>query len=113
MTEPSVSPSLSASPLLEVRGLRKHFSARGRGAQERLIKAVDDINLSVSAGQTVALVGESGSGKSTTAYCILRLENVTSGSIFFQGKDITHLSPVPCSRFGGTCRSSSRTRWPH
>jgi ABC-type oligopeptide transport system ATPase subunit len=77
--------------LLEVRGLRKYFRARGRGVQERLIKAVDDIDLSVPAGQTVALVGESGSGKSTTAYCILRLENVTSGSIVFQGKDITHL----------------------
>jgi len=39
----------------------------------------------------VALVGESGSGKSTTAYCILRLEDVTAGSVFFQGQDITHL----------------------
>src|SRR6201999_444116 len=40
---------------------------------------------------TVALVGESGSGKSTTAYCILRLEDVTAGSVFVQGQDITHL----------------------
>ena len=80
MTEPGA----AASPLLEVRGLRKYFRARGRGAEERLIKAVDDVNLSVPAGQTVALVGESGSGKSTTAYCILRLEDVTAGSVFFQ-----------------------------
>ena len=87
MTEPEA----AVSPLLEVRGLRKYFRVRGRRVQERLIKAVDDIDLSVSAGQTVALVGESGSGKSTTAYCILRLEDVTSGSVFFQGQDITHL----------------------
>jgi ABC-type oligopeptide transport system ATPase subunit len=89
MTEPDT----SAAPLLEVRGLRKYFRVRGRGVQERLIKAVDDIDLSVSAGQTVALVGESGSGKSTTAYCILRLENVTGGSVRFQGQDITQLPP--------------------
>jgi ABC-type oligopeptide transport system ATPase subunit len=87
MTEPEA----AVPPLLEVRGLHKYFRMRGHAAQERLIKAVNDVNLSVPAGQTVALVGESGSGKSTTAYCILRLENVTSGSIFFQGKDITHL----------------------
>ncbi len=87
MTEPEA----AVPPLLEVRGLRKYFRMRGHAAQERLIKAVDDVSLSVPARQTVALVGESGSGKSTTAYCILRLENVTSGSIFFQGRDITHL----------------------
>ena len=77
-------------PLLEVRGLRKHFQTRAG-----VIKAVDDVSLSVAAGQTVALVGESGSGKTTTAYCVLRLENVTSGTIVFQGQDITHLAARP------------------
>src|SRR4051794_40398946 len=58
---PMTEPGAAASPLLlEVRELRKYFRARGRGAEERLIKAVDDVSLSVSAGQTVALVGESG-----------------------------------------------------
>jgi ABC-type glutathione transport system ATPase component len=49
----------------------------------------------------VALVGESGSGKSTTAYRILRLEDVTAGSVFFQGQDITHL---PARSLRPVCR---------
>ena len=77
-----------AAPLLTVRDLKVHFKVRH--SRTALVKAVDGVSFDLSAGQTMALVGESGCGKSTTAYAIVGLEPVTSGSIHFQGQDITH-----------------------
>jgi oligopeptide transport system ATP-binding protein len=78
-----------AAPLLSVRDLRVHYALRG--TDQAVVKAVDGMSFDVPAGRTVALVGESGCGKSTTAYAILGLEPVTSGSVRFEGLDITHL----------------------
>ena len=76
-------------PLLRIRDLKVHFPVRGsRGA---VVKAVDGVSFDLAAGQTAALVGESGCGKSTTAYAIVGLEPVSSGSIHFEGQDITRL----------------------
>ncbi|MGI8721217.1 MAG: ABC transporter ATP-binding protein [Geodermatophilaceae bacterium] len=94
----------TSAPLLSVRGLSKHFARPGMrrrsrpGAQDTVVKAVDDVSFDVGAGQTVGLVGESGSGKSTTGLCILRLLDATSGSIHFDGTDITGLSGTPLQR---------------
>ena len=77
-----------AAPLLSVRDLKVHFKVRH--SRTAMVKAVDGVSFDLSAGQTIALVGESGCGKSTTAYAIVGLEPVTSGSIHFQGQDITH-----------------------
>ena len=57
-----------------------------------MVKAVDAINFSIGKGETFGLVGESGCGKTTTAKLILMLEDITSGTILFNGKDIRQLS---------------------
>jgi oligopeptide/dipeptide ABC transporter ATP-binding protein len=73
--------------LLAVADLSTHYKS-GRG----VLRAVDDVSLTVEPGETVALVGESGCGKSTLAKTLLRLADPTKGSIEFHGQDITALS---------------------
>jgi oligopeptide transport system ATP-binding protein len=74
-------------PLLRVRDLHKHYR-EGRST----IHAVNGVSFDVYPGEAVGLVGESGCGKTTTARCILRLEDVTLGRIEFEGTDLTALS---------------------
>jgi len=73
-----------------VRDLKVHFALRGERGKV-LVKAVDGVSFDLAQGRTLALVGESGCGKSTTAYAVLGLEPVTSGSVRFAGRDIAHL----------------------
>ena len=84
-------------PLLEVRNLRVHFPF-SRGPFYRrthgVIRAVDGVSFSVSAGETIGLVGESGCGKSTTARAILNLIRPTGGEVHFAGQRIDGLSEV-------------------
>jgi peptide/nickel transport system ATP-binding protein len=76
-----------ASPLLEVRGLVKHFPLKkdmlGRGGG--VVRAVDGVDFSVRAGETLGVVGESGCGKSTTARLLMRLIEPDRGDIIFDG----------------------------
>ena len=87
-----------ADTILEVRDLKKHFQVGtkgvvfGIGASRSSVLAVDGVNLSIQRGETLGLVGESGCGKSTLGYTVLRLEQPTSGSIFFEGHDLTKLT---------------------
>ena len=78
-------------PLLKVKDLKVHYPIKG-GILGRVVghvKAVDGVSFEIEAGQTVGLVGESGSGKSTMGKAILGLAEITSGQIFFEGRDIT------------------------
>ncbi len=78
-------------PLLSVRDLVKHYPV-GRGLLRRtreFVKAVDGVSFDVEAGRTLGLVGESGCGKTTVGRLILRLIEPTSGSVTFEGKDLS------------------------
>ncbi|WP_129666669.1 ATP-binding cassette domain-containing protein [Phytoactinopolyspora endophytica] len=88
--------------ILQARNLVKEFVLRDQGGlfgHKRILRAVDDVDLTLYAGETLALVGESGSGKSTTARLIARLLDVTSGSVQFQGEEVTGLSRAELYRF--------------
>jgi oligopeptide transport system ATP-binding protein len=81
-------------PLLQVTDLHKHFPIREGLLIERKVgevRAVDGVSFDVQAGETLGLVGESGSGKSTTGFCVLQLLKPTSGSVKFEGTELTEL----------------------
>ncbi len=82
------------APLLQVSGVRKHFPLPKDTffARQRVLRAVDGVDLEVMGGETVGLVGESGCGKSTLARLVTRLHEPTAGKVLFAGSDITHAS---------------------
>ena len=82
-----------APPMLDIRHASKFFKVGGgflRGP-EKLVRAVNDVSLTVRAGETVGLVGESGCGKSTLGRLVLRLEDPTAGEMIFDGVDLAPL----------------------
>jgi peptide/nickel transport system ATP-binding protein len=82
-------------PLVRLVDVRKYFPVtRGIIFQKKIgqVHAVDGISFEVYPGETLGLVGETGCGKSTTARLIMRLMDVTSGQIYFDGQEITGLS---------------------
>jgi ABC-type glutathione transport system ATPase component len=79
--------------LLRVRGLCKRYVRRsGLLRPGHAVQALEEIDLALAAGSTLALVGESGSGKSTLARCIACLETPDAGEIVLEGRDVTRLS---------------------
>ncbi|MEH6373130.1 oligopeptide/dipeptide ABC transporter ATP-binding protein [Streptomyces sp. KLMMK] len=77
------------APLLSVRDVTMTFPGkRGRAAP---VRAVDGVSFDLAAGETLGLVGESGCGKSTTGRMIVRLLEPTTGSITYDGRDISRL----------------------
>jgi len=80
--------------LVKVRNLHKSFPIKKGILVERTVDQVDaviDVSFDIGKGETLGLVGESGSGKSTTGYCILQILRPTSGSVVFDGHELTEL----------------------
>ncbi|MGN0743260.1 MAG: ATP-binding cassette domain-containing protein, partial [Candidatus Fimadaptatus sp.] len=79
--------------ILEVRNLRKYYPIKGGmfGRVVGHVKAVDDVSFSIKRGTTMGLVGESGCGKTTVGKTILRLHEITGGSVKFSGTEISQL----------------------
>jgi oligopeptide/dipeptide ABC transporter ATP-binding protein len=100
----ATSPAAVASnrPLLELRNLSTHYiSSQG----SRVVRAVDDVTLTINAGETLGIVGESGSGKSTLALTILRVlppaAHIVSGEMIFEGEDLVRKSDAEMRQVRG------------
>ena len=93
--ESAVTPPGGDDVLLRVENVVKYFPVRSSRLFQRqrdFVHAVEGVSLEIRRGQTLGLVGETGCGKSTLARCIMRLYDLTSGTITFDGHDISTLS---------------------
>ena len=79
---------MSNEYLVEVNHLKQYFPIRS-GFKTIMLKAVDDVSFNIRPGETLGLVGESGCGKTTVGRTLLRLYNPTSGSVKFDGEEVT------------------------
>jgi oligopeptide transport system ATP-binding protein len=82
-----------STPLLEVANLSVHFPVRSGLLQNQtgVVRALDDVSLSIPRGTTLGFVGESGSGKTTLGRVIVRLVDPTLGSVRYDGREISSL----------------------
>jgi peptide/nickel transport system ATP-binding protein len=87
-------------PLLDVRGLVKHFSVGWHFGSGSAVRAVDGVSFNVAKGETLGIVGESGCGKSTLARLIMRIVVPDTGDILFDGEAVgtTQRDLVPYRR---------------
>ncbi|HLS11083.1 MAG TPA: ABC transporter ATP-binding protein, partial [Flavobacteriaceae bacterium] len=87
-------------PILKIKNLVKSYPiSKGLFRKSTSFKAVNDVSFSIYPGETVGLVGESGCGKSTLAKAIMQLEPVSEGSIWYRGKNVTHLKGKALKEF--------------
>lgn len=80
--------SVENNELVRLENVSKYF----RVGRNKTLKAVDGVSLSINRGETLGLVGESGCGKSTLGRTIIHIHESSGGEIWYQGKDITHVS---------------------
>jgi len=88
-----ISKNMKNEILLEAKGLYKTYTQTSGFfvRRQRIIKALNNVSLSIKKGETIAIVGESGSGKSTLARCLLQLLSLDQGELFFKGKNLKTL----------------------
>ncbi|NTF33095.1 ABC transporter ATP-binding protein [Rhizobium skierniewicense] len=79
------------TPVLIAKNIIKTFSMSGVFGSGRVVKAVDNVDITIRRGETLGLVGESGSGKSTLAQCVIRLVQPESGDIVISDGDFSGL----------------------
>ena len=77
---------------MEAKELVKEFPVQSNKKGKQVVHAVSNVNLKIYEGETLALVGESGCGKRTLGRTLIRLLEATSGEIWFDGVDVTHMS---------------------
>ena len=90
MTPPKRAPA-TGEKALSTDDLVKVYGSPGLLGTGRVVKAVQEVDLTVRRGETLGIVGESGSGKSTVARCIMRLIDPTSGEVLINGENIATL----------------------
>lgn len=88
-------------PLLEVADLKKHFFIKKGFRTSQALRAVDGISFHLDAGEVLGVVGESGCGKTTLGRTVLRLYPPTSGSIHFEGTDLSRVSEKKLRKLRG------------
>ncbi len=86
--------SQSEVKLLEVKEVEKIFKVKVGAFETKELHALNKISLDIYKGKTLSLVGESGCGKTTVGKVILGLYQATNGSVIFQGRDISNLTPL-------------------
>lgn len=85
-------------PIIEIQNLKKYYPIKGGffGRERGIVKAVDDVSLTLYQRETLGLVGESGCGKTTLGRCVMRALQPTAGKVLYHNEDgsITDLAPM-------------------